>query len=32
VDHFEDQFLADSTEALGLPFDEETNYFHPEDV
>jgi len=31
VDHFED-ILADSTEALGLPFDEETNYFHPEDV
>jgi RNA polymerase primary sigma factor len=32
VDHFEDQFLADSTDALGLPFEEETNYFHPEDV
>jgi RNA polymerase primary sigma factor len=32
VDHFEDQFLADSTDALALPFDEETNYFHPEDV
>ncbi len=32
MDHFEDQFLADSTDALALPFDEETNYFHPEDV
>jgi RNA polymerase primary sigma factor len=32
VDQFEDQFLADSTDPLGLPFDEETNYFHPEDV
>jgi RNA polymerase primary sigma factor len=32
VDNFEDQFLADSTDPLGLPFDEETNYFHPEDV
>jgi len=32
VDHFEDQFLTDATEALGLPFDEEANFFHPEDV
>ena len=32
MDQFEDQFLADSTDPLGLPFDEETNYFHPEDV
>jgi RNA polymerase primary sigma factor len=32
VDHFEDQFLTDATESLGLPFDEETNFFHPEDV
>ncbi|WP_321475582.1 RNA polymerase sigma factor RpoD [uncultured Paludibaculum sp.] len=32
MDNFEDQFLADSTDPLGLPFDEETNYFHPEDV
>lgn len=32
MDNFEDQFLADSTETLSLPFDEETNYFHPEDV
>jgi len=32
VDHFEDQFLGDSHEPLGLPFDEETNFFHPEEV
>jgi RNA polymerase primary sigma factor len=32
VDQFEDQFLADAHESLGLPFDEETQYFHPEDV
>ena len=32
VDRFEDQFLTDATEALGLPFDEEANFFHPEDV
>src|SRR5712692_4404340 len=32
VDHFEDQFLPDSHEPLGIPFDEETNFFHPEEV
>jgi RNA polymerase primary sigma factor len=32
VDQFEDQFLPDSHEPLGLPFDEETHFFHPEDV
>jgi RNA polymerase primary sigma factor len=34
VDNFteEDQFLAESPESLGLPFDDEPNYFHPEDV
>jgi RNA polymerase primary sigma factor len=32
VENFEDQFLAESTDPLGLPFDEETNFFHPEDV
>ncbi len=31
MDQFEDQFLGDAHE-LSLPFDEETNYFHPEDV
>jgi RNA polymerase primary sigma factor len=32
VDHFEDQFLSDSHEPLGIPFDEESNFFHPEEV
>jgi len=32
VDHFEDQFIGDSHEPLGIPFDEETNFFHPEEV
>ncbi len=32
MDHFEDQFLTDSHEPLGLPFDEEANFFHPEEV
>jgi len=33
VDQFEDQFLADGHEPLGLPFaDEEANFFHPEEV
>ncbi len=32
MDHFEDQFLADSHEPLGLPFDEEAAFFHPEEV
>jgi len=32
VDQFEDQFLADSHEPIGIPFDEETNFFHPEEV
>jgi len=32
VDQFEDQFLTDTHEPLGLPFDEEANFFHPEEV
>ncbi|HUQ91983.1 MAG TPA: RNA polymerase sigma factor RpoD [Bryobacteraceae bacterium] len=32
MDHFEDQYLADSHEPLGLPFDEEASFFHPEEV
>ncbi len=32
MDHFEDQFLTDAAEPLGLPFDEEANFFHPEEV
>jgi RNA polymerase primary sigma factor len=30
VDQFEDQFLADSPESLGLSFDEESKFFDPE--
>jgi RNA polymerase primary sigma factor len=32
VDQYEDQFIVDSTEPLGIPFDEDTNFFHPEEV
>ena len=32
MDQFEDQFLADGPEPLGIPFDEESNLFHPEEV
>ena len=32
VDQFEDQFLAEGREPLGLPFDEDANFFHPEEV
>jgi RNA polymerase primary sigma factor len=32
VDQFEDQYLADGPEPLGLPFDEEPNFFHPEEI
>jgi RNA polymerase primary sigma factor len=32
VDQFEDQYLSDSSEPLSLPFDEEGNFFHPEEV
>ena len=32
MDQFEDQFLADAHEPLGIPFDEEANFFHPEEV
>jgi len=32
VDHFEDQFLGEGNEPLGLPFDEEGGFFHPEEV
>jgi len=31
VDHFEDQFLGEGHEPLGLPFDEEGAFFHPEE-
>jgi RNA polymerase primary sigma factor len=32
VDQFEDQYLAEGHEPLGLPFDEDNNFFHPEEV
>src|ERR1700676_1874592 len=32
VDQFEDQFEGPSQEPLGLPFDEEGGFFHPEEV
>jgi RNA polymerase primary sigma factor len=32
VDQFEDQFIGDNNEPLGIPFDEEANFFHPEEV
>src|SRR5438270_1728423 len=32
LDQFEDQFEGPSQEPLGLPFDEEANFFHPEEV
>ncbi|PWT84169.1 MAG: RNA polymerase sigma factor RpoD, partial [Acidobacteria bacterium] len=31
MDHFEDQFLGEGHEPLGLPFDEEGGFFHPEE-
>ncbi len=32
MDQFEDHFLTDAHEPLGLPFDEEAAFFHPEEV
>src|SRR5271165_6012840 len=32
VDELEDQFSGESHEPLGLPFDEEANFFHPEET
>ena len=32
MDQFEDQYSAEGHEPLGLPFDEEANFFHPEEV
>jgi RNA polymerase primary sigma factor len=32
VDQFEDQFLPEGHEPLGIPFDEDANFFHPEEV
>ena len=32
VDHFDDQYSAEPHEPLGLTFDEDSNFFHPEEV
>jgi RNA polymerase primary sigma factor len=32
VDQFEDQYIGDHAEPLGIPFDEDANFFHPEEV
>lgn len=32
MDQFEDQFVSDSAEPLGIPFDEDTSFFHPEEA
>ena len=32
MDHFEDQFLADNPETLGLNFEDEAKFFDPEAV
>src|SRR5215210_3851250 len=31
MDHFEEQYLADAAEPLGIPFDDDTAFFHPEE-
>ncbi|MCW5977537.1 MAG: RNA polymerase sigma factor RpoD [Bryobacteraceae bacterium] len=32
MDQFDDQYLSDAHEPLSLPFDEDSNFFHPEEV
>lgn len=32
MDQFEDQYIAEGREPIGLPFDEDANFFHPEEV
>ena len=32
MDHFEDQFLGEGHEPMAMPFDEDGNFFHPEEV
>jgi len=32
VDQFEDQYLPEGPSPLGIPFDEDSNFFHPEEV
>jgi RNA polymerase primary sigma factor len=31
VDSFEDQYIGDAAEPLGIPFDDDTAFFHPEE-
>jgi RNA polymerase primary sigma factor len=31
MDHFEEQYLNDAAEPLSIPFDEDANFFHPEE-
>src|SRR5918994_4489701 len=31
MDHFEEQYLNDTTEPLGIPFDDDATFFHPEE-
>jgi RNA polymerase primary sigma factor len=31
MDHFEEQYLNDTSEPLGIPFDDDTTFFHPEE-
>jgi RNA polymerase primary sigma factor len=31
MDHFEEQYLTDTTEPLGIPFDDDATFFHPEE-
>src|ERR671933_801139 len=31
MDHFEEQYLNDASEPLGIPFDDDTTFFHPEE-
>ena len=32
MDQFEDQYISDHSEPLGIPFDDDANFFHPEEV
>jgi len=31
MDHFEEQYLTDASEPLGIPFDDDAAFFHPEE-
>lgn len=32
MDQFEDQYLSEGREPIAIPFDEEANFFHPEEI